>query len=264
MERNQTMSVRTVFLPPAPPRPGLAFDRHQFKRTAKMVNKENGISYGDANGMRIRQASAKEGRDVPPWAKSDAKMKLIVVRMLWSMVHMTSLQFPQEEYDNNPLALAFRLEEQLRKRCINFAVQRSKTQRNAILGQKKSKHYGYARLLTRVFYRRYRLLKNSSEISGEMNGIVSPCGVRQLLTRANATARVVLDEADNLPLGKRASEAARARIAWKRERIARGDTKKGSGLRKCNLPTNVELFKMVQAGRTATDLAEEYGVYGKH
>jgi hypothetical protein len=251
---------RTVFLPPAPPRIEERYDAHQFRKGSRTVNDgKNGLDHTDRKVMSTKGRTYTSRQVIPPWTKNDAKVKLVVCRMLYAMAHMSAIGFPQDAFDKNPLGLALELEVALAKRCINFAVQRSPAVREGILSQKKSKKFGYARLLTRVIYERYRLGKNSCVISGELHGLVTPAGVRQLISRANEVARVYLPE-DSLPLSKMAGQAAHDRLAYRLAKALGGQTKKG---RRPNnvLPTALEVFKLVEAGRTLSDIASEYGAY---
>lgn len=261
------MSCRTVFLPPAPPRIEERFDRYQFRKRTKMVSAKTGLDHDDAGdfaaqrsgGMHLTsQGSTPSQMAVPPWTKSDSQVKLVICRMLYGMCAMTQVKFPQDEFDKNPLGLALELEVALRKRCINFATQRSPMVQAGILGQKKSKRFGYARLLTRIIYERYRLGKNSAIISGELHGLVSPVGVRQILNRSNQIARVHLPEGASLPLSKRAGQAAKDDLAYKRIVAQSGRTNKQQHK---NLPSAAEFFTMSQNGQTATDIAQELGVH---
>lgn len=252
-------TVRTVFLPPAKPRPELFYDRHQFRKAKKTVTRDNGVSFQDVKGMSVI-SKARATIQSPPWSTSDKKIQLVAVRMLWAMVHMTTLSFPQAEFDKDPLSLAIKLEEQLRKRCVNFAVQRNRIQRDVILGQKKNKKFGYARLLIRIMYETYRLKKKSNEIAAELHGLVSPAGVRQTLMRANKIARVIFPPEENAPFDKRTGDATKQDIGYKRAQFSSGETKVRHGRRE-GLPSNKELFQLTQSGRTVEDLATEYEIY---
>jgi hypothetical protein len=255
------MSCRTVFLPPIQPQKGEGYDLHQFSKVPKMVGKTSGISLDDlshdatgkTSGMHViyKMPSVKP---IPLWTNSDEKIKRVVAHMLWRMAHMTGVGFPEERFQKEPLALALELEDKLKKRCIDFFQVRNQRAQLSIVGQKRSKKYGYALLLSSIIYQRYRMNKKSNEISADFKELVSPVGVRQLLSRANVVARIIFPPEDSLPVRKDSNGRMARDLEWKRARF--GESKKSG--KKRSLPTPEECFQLVQSGRTAVDISREY------
>jgi hypothetical protein len=258
------MSVKTIFLPPVAPKKGERYDLHQFSKPPKLITKtsgidasEIGIRYGKPRGYGVVSKGISE-KTTPPWANSDEKIKLVVTHMLWRMVHMSGVRFPQERFETEPLVLALELEEQLKKRCIDFFQVRNQIAQSTIIGQKRAKKYGFALLLSGVIYQRYRLNRKSNEISAEFKGLVTPVSVRQLLSRANLVARIIFPPEDSLPIRKDSNGRMARDLAWKRVGYERGDTARRTGRGRKLLPSPEECFRLVQSGRTAMDISAEY------
>jgi len=255
--------VDVKMIPPAPPKTGLSFDQWQFNRRKNVVTKDNGIAFSDAERMRVKTVGRTCGQMAQPaWAKSDRNIQLVVAHMMWNMLKCkSSIGFPREKFEENPLALALELEEQLRKRCIDFQRQRDQVQMAGILGQKKNKTFGYAKLLSKVIYDSFRLGKKSNEIAADLSPLVTAVGVRQHRSRAQMVARVIFPAELNPPYNKRMGELYKHDVEYKRQRflagvgskVSEGRTRPGSH------PTAIETFQLIQAGRTVVDLAEEYG-----
>src|SRR6266480_3735422 len=255
--------VDVKIIPPASPKSGLSFDEWQFNRRKKTVTKDNGIAWSDKERMNVKTVRVQSAAIAqPPWAKSDKNIQLVVAHMMWNMLKCkTSIRFPLEKFEENPLALALELEDELRKRCIDFQRQRAPIQMAAVLGQKKNKTFGYAKLLSKVIYDSFRLGKTSSQIAADITPLVTPVGVRQHRSRAQLVARVIFPAELNPPYSKRMGELYKHDVEYKRQRFLAGVGSKVSEgrARKNTYPTAIETFQLVQAGRTILDIAQEYG-----
>jgi hypothetical protein len=262
-QRNTPMPEVQI-LPPVPESASSPhFDRHAHVRRAKAVTAKTGIAFSDFGKMSVKGKDDNKDQFLqPPWASDPKKIQRIVCGMMHAMLtSRATANFPQDEFDADSLALALKLEERLNKRCIDVRGAKDQIQLDAMLGQRKNKTFGYAKILTKVIYDSFCLLRPSNQIAADLAPIVTPCGVRQHRSRANMLARVIFDEKDNLPYSKKTGPLYKAAIEYKRQRFLAGvGNKVCEGRSKCgSLPKSTEVFMLTQAGHTMQDLATEYG-----
>jgi hypothetical protein len=267
--KESSMSAPTITIcPPGPQRDDERFDRYVGTKSqkAKAVTTKTEISFSDFDKMHVKTRSMNSGQFViPPWAAEDKNIQLVTAMMLWAMIHMrTACGFPKDRFEENPLALTLELEEQLSKRCVDVqGKRRDKIQLDAMLGQRKHKTFGYAKLVSKIIYDSFRLSRPSNHIAADLDPLLSACSVRQLRSRAVKLGHVIFPPELNPPISKRAGELHKQDIEYKRARFLAGTGNKvREGRTKPNiLPTPQECFAAIEAGRTVADLSAEHGCH---
>ncbi len=255
------MSVKTVFLPPAEPHLGLTFDRNQFARGRKsqrVVTAKNGLSFQDTGSMQLGRTNKQNNAwGIPPWTASDEKVQRVVIVHLWLLAHMHFTNFPIERMNDQAgrMALTLEIEQAIAKRCVDFVEQDSEMERNAVLTWKISKNYGYAKILTKIIYDKFRRNMASNTIAADLE-FMSPSGVRQLSNRMCNTARIIFDDQD-APPGRRQGETVEYKLGRQKQNWynAINDTR-AKAYRAFPL-TPKEVYEAVGAGRTFLDIANE-------
>jgi hypothetical protein len=223
-----------------------------------MVSAESGISHQDQQGMRIGRTNKQNNAwGIPPWTMSDEKVQRVVIVHLWLLAHMHFTNFPIERMNDQAgrMALTLEIEQAVAKRCVDFVSQDSETVLNGVLTWKISKNYGYAKILTKIIYDKFRRNQASNTIAADL-GFMSPAGVRQLANRMCNTARIIFDDHD-APPGKRAGEGVEYTLGRQRQRWhdVINDTR-AKAYRAFPL-TPKEVYAAVGDGRTFLDIANE-------
>ena len=262
------MSVQVTILPPGPQRDNERFDRYVGTKSqkAKAVTAKTELSFSDIQRMHVKNRAMSNSQFVkPPWAADDKNIQLVTAYMLWGMLHMrTACGFPKERFEENPLATILDLEEQLTKRCVDVqGKRRDKIQLDGMLGQRKHKTFGYAKLVTKIIYDSFRLSRPSNHIAADLDPLLTACSVRQIRCRAVKLGHVIFPPELNPPISKRAGDLHKQDIEYKRARFLAGTGNKvKQGRTKNNmLPRPEECFAAIEAGRTVADLSLEHGCH---
>jgi hypothetical protein len=268
--KENSMSAPAITIcPPGPQRADERFDRYVGTKSqkSKAVTSKTEISFSDFDKMHVKKRPAMSGGQsvIPPWSAEDKNIQLVTAYMLWGMLTMrTACGFPKERYEENPLALVLELEEQLSKRCVDVqGKRRDEIQLATLLGQRKHKTFGYAKLLSKIIYDSFRLVRKSNHIAADLDPLLSACSVRQIRSRAVKVGQVIFPPELNPPISKRAGELHRQDIEYKRARFLAGTGNKVREGRTKNhtLPTTRECFAAIEAGRTVADLSAEHGCH---
>lgn len=217
----------------------ITFDRYQFEKPTKAVNKTNGLAFADIKAMQLTEhggtthKSMRPARWVPPWGSDPAKVRRIVAELLWYNSVEGRQPFPVEEFEHDQLAFIYRREDVVRVRAAktkyNLATMADEA-RKCAAKEREVAAFGYGKLLLSCVFMCYGQQRyTSSECSQELTVKLSPAGVRQWLRRANTIARRIYPT-EVLPLHWTADPAryADGRTGLNRDRknFARGNRRK--------------------------------------